>query len=65
MIGGMISATRHKKMNESSVSMQDEIFLDVTARIHKQAQDYYAAPLKLLDCFESLEELLSGIHYTK
>ena len=47
-------------MNESSVSMQDEIFLDITARIHKQAQDYYAAPLKLLDCFESLEELLSG-----
>lgn len=60
MVSSMISATRHKKMNESSVSLHDEIVVNVTARIHKEAKDYYEAPMKLLEGFESLEGLLSG-----
>ena len=60
MVSGMVSATRHKKMNESSVSLQDEIVSNVTSRIHKVAKMYYEAPMKLLEGFEDLEGLLSG-----
>ena len=61
MVSSMVSATRHKKMNESSVSLHDEIVSNVTARIHKEAKEYYEAPMKLLEGFEDLEGLLSGV----
>ena len=60
MVASMISSTRNKKMNECSVHLQDETVTDITARIHKQAKDYYEGPMKLLEGFEALEGFLSG-----
>lgn len=60
LVSGMIGSTRHSKMNESSVSLQDEIVYDVTTRIHNAAKHYFEAPMKLLKGFESLESFLSG-----
>ena len=59
----MISSTRNKKMNECSVHLQDETVTDITARIHKQAKDYYEGPMKLLEGFETLEGFLSGTNF--
>ena len=63
MVASMISSTRNKKMNECSVHLQDETVTDITARIHKQAKDYYEGPMKLLEGFETLEGFLSGKEY--
>ena len=60
MVANMINSTRNKKMNESSVHLQDEIVTNVMARIHKETKDYYEGPMKLLEGFETLEGLLSG-----
>ena len=60
MVANMISSTRHKKMNECSVHIQDETVNEITARIHKQVKDYYEGPMKLLEGFETLEGFLSG-----
>jgi ABC-type protease/lipase transport system fused ATPase/permease subunit len=60
MVAGMISSTRHRKMNESSVNLQDEIVQNVASRIHQKAKDYFEGPLKLLEGFDALEGLLSG-----
>jgi hypothetical protein len=61
MVSFMMNETRNKKMNESSASPQDEIVTSIIDRIHAQVKDYYAAPLKLLECFEAIDDLLSGI----
>ena len=63
MVASMISSTRNKKMNECSVHLQDETVTDITARIHKQAKDYYEGPMKLLEGFETLEGFLSGTNF--
>ncbi|RYH30478.1 hypothetical protein EON65_05000, partial [archaeon] len=52
--------SRHKRMNESSVSLHDEIVADVKKRIQEQLTKFYAAPSALLKKFHVLDKLLSG-----
>lgn len=61
MVSFMMNETRNKKMNESSASPQDEIVTSIIDRINEQVKHYYAAPLQLLECFEAMEDVLSGI----
>ena len=61
MVANMISSTRHKKMNECSVHIQDETVNEITARIHKQAKDYYEGPMKHLQVFEYKTSLLFSL----
>lgn len=60
MVSFMMNETRNKKMNESSAGPLDEIVTSIIDRIHAQVKVYYAAPLKLLERFEALEDVLSG-----
>ena len=60
MVKNLMTTLRHKKMNESSVQLSDEIVADVTSRINEVAKDYFKEPTKLLQKFEVLDELLSG-----
>ena len=47
-------------MDENCVRVTDKVAVDVTCDIHGIVEEHYAAPKKLLECFESLESLLSG-----
>lgn len=60
LIKNLMTTLRHKKMNESSVQLTDEVVKDTTERIHAVAERFYAEPTALLDKFDVLEELLSG-----
>ena len=60
MISFMMNETKNQKMNESSAGPEDEIVTSIIDRIHVQVKDYYAAPLKLLECFEAMRDVLSG-----
>jgi hypothetical protein len=64
MVSFMMNETKNKKMNESSASPQDEVVTGIIDRIHAQVKDYYAAPLKLIECFEAMEDVFSG-HLTR
>lgn len=60
LVQEMMVASRHKRMNESSVSLHDEIVADIKKRIQEQLSKFYAAPSELLKKFHILDKLLSG-----
>ena len=61
MVQTLMTTLRHKKMNESSVSMNDEIVKEVESRINTVCDKYFEAPTKLLSRFDAIEDLLSGV----
>jgi len=65
MCHNLMTSLRHKKMNESSVAMTDEVVRQVTHRINDATSAYYDAPLGLLSNFSVLENLLSGAETKK
>ena len=60
MLTSMMTSTRHKKMNESSVNFSDEVVHAVIGRLHSEATKFFDAPLRMLEGFVVLEEVLSG-----
>jgi dynein heavy chain len=65
MVQNLMTTLRHKKMNESSVSMSDEIVTEVSYRINTVIDDYFVAPTKLLQKFKVIDDLLSGTEMVK
>ena len=51
---------KQAKLNDSSVSLNDSIVLNLTQLIHKNLMKYYEAPAELLKRFDNIEKLLSG-----
>lgn len=60
LMANSINGGRHRKMNECSVTMTDEVVLSVVKRIHGVLEEFYDEPNKLLERFMKLEALLSG-----
>jgi dynein heavy chain len=60
LLTDMLVNSRHKKMNESSVSITDEIVYDIKDRILEQLERFYVAPNSLLKKFDILNQLFSG-----
>lgn len=55
-----LSGMKQRKMNDSSVTLNDEIFVNNNQAIHANLVKYYAAPFALLEKFKALETLFSG-----
>ena len=60
MVHNLMTTLRHKKMNESSVSMTDDIIRTMTHRINQATSKFFDAPTALLERFSVLDNLLSG-----
>ena len=58
--GNSVTMIQNKKLNESSVSLTDEIVIDITSRVHQQLSIYFEAPAQLLERFAVINKLLSG-----
>jgi hypothetical protein len=60
MIANMLTSSRHKRMNESSVTLTDSIVVDSTNRINTALAEHFQGPALLLEKLVALDELLSG-----
>lgn len=60
MIANMLTSSRHKRMNESSVALTDNVVLDSTSRINGALQKHFKGPSLLIEKLNALDELLSG-----
>eukprot|EP01038_Epipyxis_sp_PR26KG_P004763 gene4763-6681_t len=60
LIQDMLIYARHKKMNESSVTLMDQIVTDVKMRIYDKISEYFVHPQKLLEKFAIFDKLFSG-----
>ena len=49
-----------RKLNDSSVTLNDSIFLELNQSIHSNLEKYYEAPNLLLKRFEAFDDLFSG-----
>ncbi len=65
MCHNLMTSLRHKKMNESSVAVTDEVVRQTTHRINDSVSAYFDAPISLLANFAVLESLLSGAETKK
>lgn len=56
----MLQTTRKMKLDEATVSIRDEIVLDVIKRTKSLLSAFFKAPSNLLDKFKSLDPLMKG-----
>lgn len=59
--GAFIADAKQAKLNDSSVSLNDQIVLNLTNLMHKNLMKFYEGPAELLKRFESIDKLLSGV----
>lgn len=59
-VANLQATSRHKKMNESAVTLNDAVVHDVLARIQGCVSDFYAEPAALLKNFVAINDVLTG-----